>query len=65
MRYVIVFITCLAHGQCKVTYPAPYMDFTTPHECARMADLFKIPAFQEPNRQITCMSENKTIAGAD
>ena len=65
MLYVVVFITCFAHGQCEVTYPAPYMDFTSSHECARMAGLFDIPAFRKPNRQITCMAENKTMAGRD
>lgn len=56
MRFVVVFITCMANQPCDVVYPAPYEDFATRVDCLQLADLFDIPAFQEPNRKITCMA---------
>ena len=56
MRFVIVFVTCMAGQPCDLTYPAPYLDFATNAECRVYAeDLFDIPAFRRPHRQITCI----------
>ena len=55
MRFVVVFITCMAQQPCDVIYPAPYEDFSTRADCLQLADLFDIPAFQRPYRKITCM----------
>jgi len=56
MRFVVVFMTCMAHQPCDIIYPAPYEDFATRPECMQLAALFDIPTFQRPDRKITCMA---------
>jgi hypothetical protein len=55
MHFVIAFITCLPHSPCTIVFPAPYMDFASYRECEPYANMFDIPDFRRPGRQITCI----------